>query len=132
MNEALVIEMVNRFLGWKLPQDFQPDCYISFDRVAAESLRDKTEGTAWPVGTNLFTADQAKTMVEYMLDGKKAPEAVPLSNDQIAVLAKRHADCFSGDHTQLAMTYGWDSLFKLAHAIEAAHGITPATTGEEK
>ena len=24
--------LVNKFLGWKLPNDFQPDCGISFDK----------------------------------------------------------------------------------------------------
>ena len=25
-------EVANRFLGWKLPKDFNPDCGISFDK----------------------------------------------------------------------------------------------------
>ena len=50
--------MVDRFLGWRLPADFGPDCYISFDR-------DKAEKGGWPVGTNLLTADQARQMFEH-------------------------------------------------------------------
>lgn len=53
-------EMVIRFLGWKLPEDFGPDAGISFDR----EYRAKW-GT--PVGTNLFTAGQAKAMLEYVV-----------------------------------------------------------------
>lgn len=54
-----VSEMVNRFLGWKLPQDFSPDCGISFKQLNYPS--------SWPIGTNLFTAAQAKAMFEYVL-----------------------------------------------------------------
>jgi hypothetical protein len=58
--------MVDRFLGWKLPQDFAPDAGISFNPVYNEK-------SPWgpmrhePVGTNLFNAEQARAMVEYML-----------------------------------------------------------------
>ena len=51
----IIKEVVNRFLGWKLPKDFNPDCGISFD--------EKHE----PVGTNLFTATQAEEMVRFIL-----------------------------------------------------------------
>ena len=54
-------EMVNRFLGWKLPSDFAPDCGIEFD--ANKYPNHKFE----PIGTNLFTATQAKAMIEYMI-----------------------------------------------------------------
>lgn len=58
--------MVDRFLGWKLPQDFSPDCGIAFDgRKDDEWNKNKT----WPVGTNLFTADQVKSMLEYVVNG---------------------------------------------------------------
>lgn len=53
-------EMVGRFLGWKLPQDFAPDCYVSFDKErAAEVL--------WPTGTNLLHAGQVKDMLNHVL-----------------------------------------------------------------
>lgn len=56
----MIDKMVDRFLGWKLPKDFGPDCYISFDREQAESH-------GWPIGTNLLTADQAREMFEHAL-----------------------------------------------------------------
>lgn len=57
-------EMVNRFLCWKLPQDFAPDCGISFDgRKPDQWNADK----GWPIGTNLLTATQAKAMLEHVL-----------------------------------------------------------------
>jgi hypothetical protein len=58
---------VNRFLGWKLPQTFGPDCYVSFDREKAQANH------SWPVGTNLLTADEARAMLEYVLEAVKTP-----------------------------------------------------------
>lgn len=54
--------MVNRFLGWKLPQNFYPDCYVSFDREKASQ-----SPHGWPTGTNLLTAEQARKMFEYVM-----------------------------------------------------------------
>lgn len=51
---------VNRFLGWKLPEGFGPDCGISFTPP-------KWPNT-WPIGTNLLTAVQARAMLEYVLN----------------------------------------------------------------
>lgn len=65
MTEQQIAEMVNRFLGWKLPKDFAPDAGISFNPTRQDSY---DEPGSWPVGTNLFTADQARAMVLHMLD----------------------------------------------------------------
>lgn len=59
--------MVNRFLCWKLPKDFAPDCGISFKRKHDYVHPEFGEHIYEPVGTNLFTADQAKSMFEYCL-----------------------------------------------------------------
>ena len=64
-----VEEMVNRFLGWSLPEDFNPDCGIRFEPVNPfDGHRFK------PIGTNLFSATQAKAMVEYMLSTQPRAE----------------------------------------------------------
>jgi len=55
---------VDKFLAWKLPEDFHPDCGISFDGRGKDA-RGYDKG--WPVGTNLFTADQALAMFRYCL-----------------------------------------------------------------
>ena len=34
--EILISRMVTRFLSWKLPANFYPDCYITFDREKAK------------------------------------------------------------------------------------------------
>ena len=67
MTDEQIKHMVNRFLGWKLPENFAPDAGISF-------VRDYNVGTPWPmkhepVGTNLFDAQQAEAMVRYMIEG---------------------------------------------------------------
>ena len=63
MKKGKVIdEMFSRFLNWKLPDDFRPDCGISF-------YRDSAKKNGWPVGTNLLTAAQAKEMVTYLFGG---------------------------------------------------------------
>lgn len=57
-------EMVSRFLGWTLPKTFAPDCGISFDKRPPDA---RGYPTGWPIGTNLFTADEARAMLEHVL-----------------------------------------------------------------
>lgn len=64
--------MMNRFLSWKLPPDFAPDAGISFKQEDYDGA--PWPASAWPTGTNLFTAAQAKAMFIYCLnraDGEK-------------------------------------------------------------
>jgi hypothetical protein len=66
LTEAQIKRMVDRFLRWKLPENFHPDAGISFKAAF-------NEHTAWPmkhepVGTNLFDATQADAMVRYMVE----------------------------------------------------------------
>lgn len=70
-------EMVGRFLGWKLPKDFYPDCGISFK---------ESEVNGWPSGTNLFHAGQVKEMLRYVLEASTSSETQPAINqsDKIA------------------------------------------------
>lgn len=66
--ENEIEHMVSRFLQWRLPKDFRPDGGIQFDANAAKKLNPNNH-TYEPVGTNLFTADQAKEMVRFMIEG---------------------------------------------------------------
>lgn len=70
MEKKLIDKMVDRFLCWKLPKDFAPDCGISFDGRQDDELN---QNKTWPVGTNLFTAEQAKHMFLHCL-GKDCPQ----------------------------------------------------------
>jgi hypothetical protein len=60
-------EMINRFLQWKLPENFRPDCGIIFDANAAIKLNPNNHKYE-PVGTNLFDYEQAKQMLEFVLE----------------------------------------------------------------
>jgi hypothetical protein len=82
-------EMVSRFLSWKLPSDFAPDCGIRFAPL--------NHPNSWPVGTNLFTANQAKAMFEHVLESQALLEPIePMQHRQssqaaLDVLAERRA-----------------------------------------
>lgn len=68
MTEEQITYMVNRFLAWKLPENFNPDCGISFKKTFNEDTPfgpSKHE----PSGTNLLDFFQAKEMVLHMIDG---------------------------------------------------------------
>lgn len=63
---AVVAHMVDRFLGWRLPEGFNPDNGIGFDKTDLHPQH-------WPIGTNLLDASQAEAMVRHLLDGLPAP-----------------------------------------------------------
>jgi hypothetical protein len=67
MTDAQIKHMVDRFLNWKLPENFNPDDGITFDKIAGRG--GPHEFTRTPSGTNLFGADQANAMVRHMLEG---------------------------------------------------------------
>lgn len=53
---------VSRFLSWKLPENFRPDCFVNFDADKARA------NNSWPTGTNLLTAEQARQMLKRVID----------------------------------------------------------------
>lgn len=59
---------VSRFLCWKLPKDFNPDCGISFIRESAYKHPEFGRTLYEPIGTNLFTAEQTKIMLEHVCE----------------------------------------------------------------
>jgi hypothetical protein len=68
--QQIVKMAVDRFLGWELPKTFSPDCHIEFTgRTPDGAGNPKT----WPVGTNLFTAEEARQMFEHCLPNGKRP-----------------------------------------------------------
>ena len=68
MNEAQIKHMVDRFLRWRLPENFNPDAGISFKATYNENSPFGAQKHE-PVGTNLFSAPQADEMVRHMLEG---------------------------------------------------------------
>ncbi len=71
MTDDQIKHMVDRFLSWKLPEHFNPDCGINFDANAAIKLNPRNHKFE-PIGTNLFSATQADAMVRHMLEGLPA------------------------------------------------------------
>ena len=66
LTEDQIKHMASRFLGWSLPEDFQPDAGITFKPTFNDHLPTPMQHN--PTGTNLFTASQAEAMVRYMVD----------------------------------------------------------------
>jgi len=67
MTEDQIKHMANRFLMWKLPQNFNPDGGISFERIASKGT--PHEFVRKPVGTNLIGYTEAVEMVRHMIEG---------------------------------------------------------------
>jgi hypothetical protein len=57
--------MRDRLLGWRLPENFNPDGGINFDADGAKKLNHNNHRYV-PSGTNLFDAQQAEEMIRYM------------------------------------------------------------------
>jgi hypothetical protein len=62
----LIKHMTERFLGWQLPENFNPDGGISFQQYGNVGTEHQYENV--PTGTNLLDYTQAEAMVRYMLD----------------------------------------------------------------
>jgi len=69
--------MTNRFLGWRLPENFNPDDGISFKPYFNEHTGHPMKSE--PTGTNLFDFTQAREMVRYLVDG------MPMEDDDDVV-----------------------------------------------
>lgn len=71
MTEDQIKQMAERFLQWKLPEDFSPDGGISFKREFNEHTDHPMNHE--PTGTNLLTAAQAQAMVRFMAEHLPTP-----------------------------------------------------------
>jgi len=67
MTKDQIKHMVDRFLMWKLPDNFNPDGGLSFERFGNKGTPHQYRRE--PSGTNLFDADQADAMVRHMIEG---------------------------------------------------------------
>lgn len=82
--------MVDRFLCWKLPQDFCPDNGIVFNPP-----RDGFSSPYWPSGTNLLHAGQAEKMLQHVIGG--APVLPPLHLLTFCVLVLKNGFTVTGE-----------------------------------
>ena len=69
MTEEQIKHMRDRFLYWKLPENFSPDCGITFNRTFNHRTKSDDYDIREPVGTNLFDAAQAEQMIRFMIEG---------------------------------------------------------------
>lgn len=67
MTEDQINHMAQRFLQWRLPDDFRPDAGISFKAEFNEHTEHPMKHQ--PSGTNLLTYAQATEMVRYLTAG---------------------------------------------------------------
>lgn len=86
LTEGQIKHMVDRFLGWRLPENFNPDAGISFKKTFNEHTAHPMKHE--PIGTNLFDAEQATAMVRYMIAG------LPSAEHPIVVAARAEAEKF--------------------------------------
>ncbi|MBM1817138.1 hypothetical protein [Pseudosulfitobacter pseudonitzschiae] len=71
MDDGQIKQMVERFLSWKLPDNFNPDAGISFKAEYNENTAHPMRHE--PTGTNLLDYQQAEAMVRHMVAGLPAP-----------------------------------------------------------
>jgi len=78
--DEAIQKLTNRFLMWRLPDNFNPDGGISF----TPDYNNGTEegGRHRPVGTNLFDYGQAKQMIEYLLEDEDSFAAALSTGDE--------------------------------------------------
>lgn len=65
-------QSVDRFLCWKLPEGFSPDCGIKFKRESDYKHPEFGCTKYEPTGTNLFDAVQAKDMLAHVTEPMQA------------------------------------------------------------
>lgn len=85
MTDDQIKHMIDRFLSWRLPDDFRPDGGVQFDPDGATKL-DPRNRRYEPSGTNLLNYAQAKAMVLHMLDGlpgEPDPDAVGCAEREV-------------------------------------------------
>ena len=82
MDNDQIDKMVDNFLRWELPDDFDPDGGITYHY----------SGAGKPTGTNLLTATRAREMIEYILTGdnkmtenRKSLEAVENIKENVSI-----------------------------------------------
>ena len=96
MTEDRIKYMVNRFLGWRLPENFAPDAGISFKPEFNEHTAHPMKHE--PTGTNLLDATQAEAMVRHMVEGLSDKENARLREIEAAAEALSTAMVDSEEH----------------------------------
>lgn len=67
LTKEQISHMADRFCGWPIPENWQPDGGVSYERFGNKGTeREFRRATS---GTNLFSKQQAEEMISYMLEG---------------------------------------------------------------
>lgn len=106
--DDLVKEMVDRFLCWKLPRDFHPDCGIHFDpeyNVEYMAKQGLPPSRHEPLGTNLFHAEQAEEMVRHMLGLPNVVESIR-ADERVQAASDIQIACMNGDLPDICESAG--------------------------
>lgn len=130
MSDAQIDHMLDRFLTWFLPDDFNPDNGISFDPLA--NAGSPFEMKREPAGTNLFSARQATAMVRHMVEGMPGIMAAPTPSDRDCIADLQLALVDHNDALrsacQVAKRGGeatnWEGLTESLEAVLAKHHRT--------
>jgi hypothetical protein len=83
---AVTNDMVSRFLSWKLPTDFAPDCGITFKPESDYDHPEFSRAKFEPTGTNLFHAGQTKVMLEHVMQPQPSHPALGLLTFCVLIL----------------------------------------------
>jgi len=129
MTPNQIKHMVDRFLSWKLPEHFRPDCGISF----APRHYDHGKRVQWPVGTNLFDATQAEAMVRCMIDGipkDSVDHRIRELEKAIDGVIRQVEDADSGIGSSPAWHEAWTDLKAVRHGELAVPPVTGTAGGD--
>ncbi len=108
MVKTVLQRLVDRFLGWKIPGTFGPDCYVSFDKDTA------LKNNSWPIGTNLFTAEEAKEMIQYLAgDNLMLTEYLKGTGVSLYTYNAKVVKVIDGDTVDVMMDLGFEVYKKV-------------------
>jgi len=129
MTDEQIKYMVNRFLGWKLPENFNPDGGISFKRINNEH-RPEWSYKNEPTGTNLFDYTQAEAMIRHLVDGlcgaevevrelREAFKQIPLDkmSENLDIVLNR-LEAYDNEHPGRPFASSWCYLAGIKEQLE--------------
>ncbi len=122
MKEEQIKSMVERFLQWKLPEDFLPDGGISFKSEFNEHTAHPMKHE--PTGTNLLTAAQAEAMIRFITDEFNPAVNIQKIADDIQALKLHPAP--QGEYNAGYHDARYDAWLVVQNAIDDAIGTDPA------
>lgn len=115
MTDEQIKHMVDRFLGWRLPEDFHPDAGISFKPTFNDHTKHPMRYE--PTGTNLLDATQATAMIRHLV--KELPSSNSVMDEAVSEMLaalKAARDMWAGNPTVYRQIV--NALVKFKSAVE--------------